>query len=98
MRACSLAEVGEDIPVHVDIGERPVCMVRTGGAVYALRDECTHESVADQVLLAAVSVPAALSLVLMASWKYASLILNRCRMAAWDADWSVTEPQWTGRG
>jgi 3-phenylpropionate/trans-cinnamate dioxygenase ferredoxin component len=45
MRACSLAEIGEDSPVHVDVGECPVCLVRTGGAVYALRDECTHESV-----------------------------------------------------
>jgi 3-phenylpropionate/trans-cinnamate dioxygenase ferredoxin subunit len=45
VRACSLAGLGEDSPVHVDIGECPVCLVRTGGAVYALRDECTHESV-----------------------------------------------------
>jgi 3-phenylpropionate/trans-cinnamate dioxygenase ferredoxin subunit len=45
VRACGLAEIGEDNPVHVDIGECPVCLVRSGGAVYALRDECTHESV-----------------------------------------------------
>jgi 3-phenylpropionate/trans-cinnamate dioxygenase ferredoxin component len=45
VRACSLTEIGEDSPVHVDIGECPVCLVRTGGAVYALCDECTHESV-----------------------------------------------------
>ncbi len=31
--------------MHVDLGEWPVCLVRTGGVVYALRDECTHESV-----------------------------------------------------
>lgn len=45
VRACSLAEVGENSPVHVDLGGCPVCLVRTGGTVYALRDECTHESV-----------------------------------------------------
>jgi 3-phenylpropionate/trans-cinnamate dioxygenase ferredoxin component len=45
VRACSVAEIAEDSPVHVDLGECPVCLVRTGGAVYALRDECTHESV-----------------------------------------------------
>ena len=45
VRACALAALGEDEPVHVDIGQRPVCLVRTGGAVYALRDECTHEAV-----------------------------------------------------
>ena len=45
VRACRLAEIGEDSPVHVDVGECPVCLVRAGGALYALRDECTHESV-----------------------------------------------------
>lgn len=45
VRACDLTEIGEDSPVHVDIGDCPVCLVRTGGALYALRDECTHESV-----------------------------------------------------
>jgi 3-phenylpropionate/trans-cinnamate dioxygenase ferredoxin component len=45
VRACSLAEIGKDRPLHVDLGECPVCLVQTGGAVYALRDECTHESV-----------------------------------------------------
>jgi 3-phenylpropionate/trans-cinnamate dioxygenase ferredoxin subunit len=29
----------------VDIGDTPVCLVRTGGAVHAVRDECTHQSV-----------------------------------------------------
>jgi Rieske 2Fe-2S protein len=37
--------VGEDEPVHADIGQRPVCLVRTGGAVHAVRDECTHQAV-----------------------------------------------------
>lgn len=45
VRACRLDEIGDDSPVHVDIGECPVCLVRDGGAVYALRDECTHQSV-----------------------------------------------------
>jgi len=45
VRACSLADIGVDVPVHVDIGDCPLCLVRTGGSLYALRDECTHESV-----------------------------------------------------
>ncbi len=45
VRACSLAKLGEDSPVHVDIGDTPVCLVRTGGTVRAVRDECTHEAV-----------------------------------------------------
>lgn len=43
--ACSLAKLDEDAPVQVDIDGIPVCLVRTGGAVHAVRDECTHESV-----------------------------------------------------
>lgn len=45
VRASRLDELEEDSPVHVDIGDTPVCLVRTGGAVYAVRDECTHQSV-----------------------------------------------------
>jgi|SRR6185437_5640485 len=29
----------------MDLGRCPLCVVRTGGAVYALRDECTHQAV-----------------------------------------------------
>jgi 3-phenylpropionate/trans-cinnamate dioxygenase ferredoxin subunit len=45
VRACPLASLPEDQPLHVDIGQCPVCVVRSNGAVYALRDECTHQSV-----------------------------------------------------
>jgi NADH dehydrogenase FAD-containing subunit/nitrite reductase/ring-hydroxylating ferredoxin subunit len=44
-RACPLAKLLEDRPVHVDIGQCPVCVVRSNGTVYALRDECTHQAV-----------------------------------------------------
>jgi hypothetical protein len=56
----------------------------------------TAATVADKVLLAARAVPAALALVLRATWVYAEMILDRRRMAAWDTDWAVLEPQWTG--
>jgi 3-phenylpropionate/trans-cinnamate dioxygenase ferredoxin subunit len=45
VRACRLADLDEDQPVHVDIGQYPVCLVRAGGAVYALRDDRTHQAV-----------------------------------------------------
>ncbi|HCU91727.1 MAG TPA: hypothetical protein DHU96_02920 [Actinobacteria bacterium] len=45
VRVCRLVALGEDEPVHVDIGQCPVCLVRAGGALYALRDECTHQAV-----------------------------------------------------
>jgi 3-phenylpropionate/trans-cinnamate dioxygenase ferredoxin subunit len=45
VRACSLATLDQDTPLHVDIGDTPVCLVRTGGVVHAIRDECTHQAV-----------------------------------------------------
>ena len=45
VRACPLAKLLEDRPVHADIGQCPVCVVRSNGTVYALRDECTHQAV-----------------------------------------------------
>ena len=45
VRACPLGKLGEGRPVHVDIGECQVCVVRSAGTVYALRDECTHQAV-----------------------------------------------------
>jgi hypothetical protein len=52
---------------------------------------------AGQVLEAVMLAIAALWLALLAAWALARMILNRRRLAAWDADWSVTGPQWTGR-
>jgi 3-phenylpropionate/trans-cinnamate dioxygenase ferredoxin component len=46
VRACRLADLDEDEPVQVDIGQCGVCLVRTYGAVYALHNECTHQAVA----------------------------------------------------
>lgn len=45
VRACPLAKLREGQPAHVNIGECPVCVVRSDGTVYALRDECTHQAV-----------------------------------------------------
>jgi 3-phenylpropionate/trans-cinnamate dioxygenase ferredoxin component len=44
-RACPLGKLREDQPLHADIRQYPVCVVRSNGTVYALRDECTHEAV-----------------------------------------------------
>jgi 3-phenylpropionate/trans-cinnamate dioxygenase ferredoxin subunit len=39
-----LAEIESGRPAHVDVAGYPVCLVHAAGTVYALRDECTHES------------------------------------------------------
>lgn len=53
--------------------------------------------VTGQALLAGLLAPGVLALVLLAGWVIACDILDRRRLAAWDADWSATGPQWTGQ-
>ena len=43
---CPLAELAEAVPRAVEIAGIEVCLVRLGEEVLAVRDECTHESVA----------------------------------------------------
>jgi 3-phenylpropionate/trans-cinnamate dioxygenase ferredoxin component len=51
LRVCALADLGEDSALGVELdvpGEKaplPVCVARSGGEVYALRDECSHADV-----------------------------------------------------
>jgi 3-phenylpropionate/trans-cinnamate dioxygenase ferredoxin component len=44
-RACALADLTDDGALHVDIDGVPVCLARSNGEVFALRDECTHAEV-----------------------------------------------------
>jgi 3-phenylpropionate/trans-cinnamate dioxygenase ferredoxin component len=44
-RACPLAEVPAEGAVGIEVDGEPVCLVRTGGEVFALRDVCSHAEV-----------------------------------------------------
>ncbi len=44
--AGALTELADDSAVHADLAGHPVCLVRSGGAVHALLDECSHGQVA----------------------------------------------------
>ncbi len=44
-RACSLADVPAEGALGVEVDGEPVCIVRTGGEVFALRDVCSHAEV-----------------------------------------------------
>jgi 3-phenylpropionate/trans-cinnamate dioxygenase ferredoxin component len=44
-RACPLAEVTEEAPRRVVLGDTPVAIVRSGGEVYAIHDVCSHADV-----------------------------------------------------
>ena len=45
VRACSLAELPDEGAIRVELGGQPVCVARSGGEVYALRDVCSHAEV-----------------------------------------------------
>jgi 3-phenylpropionate/trans-cinnamate dioxygenase ferredoxin subunit len=45
VRVCALSAIAEESALHVDIGNTPVCVVRTRGEVMALLDECSHAEV-----------------------------------------------------
>ncbi|MEU8132632.1 non-heme iron oxygenase ferredoxin subunit [Streptodolium elevatio] len=44
-RACAEAELAEDTPLRVVLGDVPVTLVRTEGEVYAINDVCSHANV-----------------------------------------------------
>ena len=46
VRACSLAELPDEGAIRVELGGQPVCLARSGGEVFALRDVCSHADVA----------------------------------------------------
>ena len=46
LRACSLADLPDEGAIRVELGGQPVCVARSGGEVFALRDVCSHAEVA----------------------------------------------------
>ena len=46
VRACALAELVDGGALRVEVDGLDVAMVRTGGEVYAIEDECSHAAVA----------------------------------------------------
>jgi hypothetical protein len=50
-----------------------------------------------QMLLAAIFAPLILGMVLLCAGQLAHYLLQRQRLASWDAEWQTVEPQWSGR-
>jgi len=48
-----------------------------------------------QAALAAMLTPLAAGFIVLGAGLLAHAALGRRRLAAWDADWQVTEPHWT---
>lgn len=79
------AKAGTSVRVWVDASGRV--------ATSPMRDA----DVAGNVALASVLTGSAVGMLALGCAAIAHLALNRRRLAAWDADWRLTEPQWTRR-
>jgi len=56
-----------------------------------------ERAIADKAAAATALGPIIVALLLLAAAFAAHRALDRRRMAAWEADWSQTEPHWTRR-
>ena len=45
VRVCALSSLAEESAIHVDVDGVEVCLARTQGEVFAIRDECSHAEV-----------------------------------------------------
>ncbi len=45
-RACAVSELSDGAALSITIGSQPVCVARSQGKVYALRDVCSHAEIA----------------------------------------------------
>jgi hypothetical protein len=79
------ATAGRKVPVWVDAAGR-----LTGPPLQV-------SQVQRQAALAAMLAPIVAGLVLLCAGQLAHGVLARRRLAAWDADWRATGPQWTRR-
>jgi hypothetical protein len=72
-------------------------MVWVGEAGRQTGPPLSHAGVVERVIDAVVAAPVVLAMLLgIAEWVI-SRVLDRRRLAGWEADWLVVEPQWTGR-
>ncbi|MGF7235426.1 MAG: non-heme iron oxygenase ferredoxin subunit [Frankia sp.] len=44
-RACAAGDLADDTALSVEVDGVPVCLARSNGEVYAIRDECSHADV-----------------------------------------------------
>jgi hypothetical protein len=77
------AKAGETVMVWVDAAGRPT------------DPPLRRYQVRGQAVLAAVLAPVVLGLILLCTGQLAHAMLTRRRLAAWEADWRATGPQWS---
>jgi 3-phenylpropionate/trans-cinnamate dioxygenase ferredoxin subunit len=44
-KVCTLSQLEEESAIGVEVGAEPVCVARSNGQVFALRDVCSHADI-----------------------------------------------------
>lgn len=74
-----------------------VVQVWTGTGGRLVNPPIAHAQVISRVVTVAALTPVAVALVLLTVAGLIHQVLERRRLAAWEADWDTVEPQWTRR-
>lgn len=83
------------VPAYAQAGDIVATWVTASG--WPTKPPLTHSQVIDRAVFTTAGVIAALALMLLGMAMLAHHLLNRWRLAAWEAEWRVTGPRWTSR-
>ena len=82
------------VPAGTRAGRAVMVWVDAAGRLTG-RPPLQLSQVRGQAALAAMFTPLAVGFILLCAGLLVHAMLGRRRLAAWDTDWQVTEPQWT---
>jgi hypothetical protein len=81
-------------PAGAPAGSTVTVWIDASGAVAGPPPD--HQEIAGDVCMAAIVTTMVAVLLLLESYALARRVLDRRRLSAWDADWRVTGPRWSG--
>jgi hypothetical protein len=89
-----IQRIGE-VPASADIKAGQSIRVWVNGSGWLSGPPLSARQLSTRVIGVAVLMPAVLAVVLLAIGSLARWLLNRGKLAGWEADWALVEPQWT---
>lgn len=89
-----IQRIGE-VPASAGIKAGQSIRVWVNGSGWLSGPPLSARQLSIRVIAVAALMPAVLAVVLLAIGSLARWLLNRSKLAAWEADWALVEPQWT---
>jgi hypothetical protein len=89
--------VSAEIPAPAGAKAGSTLLVWVDAAGHLTGPPLRHDQVTGQAALAALLAALGVGMLVLCAGFVAHCGLERRRLAAWDSDWRVTEPQWTSR-